>query len=78
LAEGNSGSADMTFASLREGMGGSAGPAGNRLQLTCQPYRINCTLSDIMKEHFALYENAPRTIKETASAGKPKPGNRGC
>jgi hypothetical protein len=54
----------MTFPSLREGMGGSAGLSENR-----SPYRIGCALSDIMKEHFALYENAPRAIKEIAPAG---------
>jgi len=57
----------MTFPSLREGMGGGVRLEENRLQLTLPAYRIDCTA--IMKEHFALYENTLRAIKEIAPAG---------
>jgi len=57
----------MTFPSLREGMGGSVGLVENRLQLTLPAYTIICTA--IIKEHFALYENTLRAIKEIAPAG---------
>src|SRR5258705_13248784 len=79
LAAENSGSADMTFPSRREGMGGGVTCLGNRLKLTLPALRDQLRLVPYHERVFRIIRKRARgNQSDGASLAEPGRGNRGC